>query len=211
MAYNNIISANDPMAINMLKENLEHFENNTAYMQAVNDYYKENGTMVGFEGIDYEMAVKLDERVNGYQTTPYPGRFFKENYEKIGRTKANIDRLENKPETLFQGWQFDTLSDFASQNPTDGRPPVLAARGEAIVNLANNRLQLYFEEKPSDEQRAMLHQNKFTYNTKTKAWYRPLNYKTMAAANRIDFIKPLDAKTPMDLQPKITHRDAPER
>ena len=46
---------------------------------------------------------------------------------------------------------------------------------------------------------------------KTKAWYRPLNYKTMAAANRIDFIKPLDGKTPMDLQPKMAKRDAPER
>ena len=65
MAYNNLIRANDPMAINMLKENLAHFENNIAYMQAVNDYYKENGTMVNFEGIDYAEAVRLDERVNG--------------------------------------------------------------------------------------------------------------------------------------------------
>ena len=45
MAYNNLIRANDPMAINMLKENLAHFENNIAYMQAVNDYYKANGTL----------------------------------------------------------------------------------------------------------------------------------------------------------------------
>lgn len=191
MAYNNIISANDPMAINMLKENLAHFENNTAYMQAVNDFYKEKGTTVGFEGIDYAEAVKLDERVNGYQSAPYPGRFFKENYEKIGKTKANIERLESRPETMFSGWQF--------------------AGGEAIVNLANNRLQLYFEEKPSDEHRAMLKQNGFKFAPTTKAWQRPLDYKTMAAANRIDFIKPLDGRTPMDLQPKMTHRDAPER
>ena len=191
MAYNNIISANDPMAINMLKENLAHFENNTAYMQAVNDFNKENGTMVGFEGIDYAEAVKLDERVNGYQSTPYPGKFFKDNYEKIGRIKANIDRLENKPETMFKGWQF--------------------AGGEAIVNLANNRLQLYFEEKPADEQRATLQSIGFKYAPSTKAWQRPLDYKTMAAANRIDFIKPLDGKTPMDLQPKMAKRDAPER
>ncbi|NDO18096.1 hypothetical protein FMM68_00220 [Lachnospiraceae bacterium MD329] len=191
MAYNNIISANDPMAINMLKENLAHFENNTAYMQSVNDFYKENGTMVGFEGIDYAEAVKLDEHVNGYQTAPYPGKFFKDNYEKIGRIKANIDRLENRPETMFKGWQF--------------------VGGEAIVNLANNRLQLMFEEKPSDEHRAMLKQNGFKFAPTTKAWQRPLDYKTMAAANRIDFIKPLDGRTPMDLQPKMTHRDAPER
>ena len=191
MAYNNIISANDPMAINMLKENLAHFENNTAYMQAVNDFYKENGTMVGFEGIDYAEAVKLDERVNGYQSTPYPGKFFKDNYEKIGRIKANIDRLENKPETMFKGWQF--------------------AGGEAIVNLANNRLQLYFEEKPADEQRATLKSNGFKYAPSQKRGSVHWTIKTMAAANRIDFIKPLDGKTPMDLQPKMAKRDAPER
>lgn len=191
MAYNNIISANDPMAINMLKENLAHFEDNTAYMQKVNDYYRENGTTVGCEGIDYETAVKLDEHVNAYRDAPYPGKFFKENYDKIGRIKANIDRLENRAGTLFQGWQF--------------------AGGEAIVNLANNRLQLMFEEKPTDEQRATLKQNGFKYAPTTKAWQRPLDYKTMAAANRIDFIKPLDGKTPMDLQPKMTKRDAPER
>lgn len=84
MAYNNLIRANDPMAINMLKENLAHFENNIAYMQAVNDYYKANGTMVNFEGIDYAEAVILDERVNGYQSAPYPGRFLK----KIMRKSA---------------------------------------------------------------------------------------------------------------------------
>lgn len=83
---------------------------------------------------------------------------------------------------MFKGWQF--------------------AGGEAIVNLANNRLQLYFEEKPADEQRATLKSNGFKYAPSTKAWQRPLDYKTMAAANRIDFIKPLDGKTPMDLQPK---------
>lgn len=191
MVYNNIISANNPMAINMLKENLAHFENNIAYMQAVNDYYRENGTMVGFDGIDYETATKLNERVNEYQSAPYPGRFFKENYEKIGRIKSNIDRLENTPETIFRGWQF--------------------IGGEAIVNLANNRLQLIFEENPTSEQRAILKQNGFKFAPKTTAWQRPLDYKTMAAAKRIDFIKPFNGKTPMDLQPKMTHHDVPER
>ena len=191
MAYNNIISANDHMAINMLKENLEYIESNIAYMQKVNDYYCENGTTVGCEGVDNETASKLNERISDCQATPYPGRFFKENYKKAGRIKANIDRLEKHPETLFKGWQF--------------------AGGEAIVNLANNRLQLMFEDKPTDEQRAVLKQNGFKYAPTTKAWQRPLDYKTMAAANRIDFIKPLDGRTPMDLQPKKIKRDAPER
>ena len=43
MAYNNLIRANDPMAINMLKENLAHFENNIAYIV---EKYAYNGNIV---------------------------------------------------------------------------------------------------------------------------------------------------------------------
>lgn len=191
MSYNSVIRADDPKAVEMLKENLEGFEGRQEYMQNINDYYKENGTMVGCPGIDEETAIQLDERVNENQSTPYPGRFFKDNYAEINRLKANIDRLENKPETVFKGWQF-----------TDG---------EAVINLANNRLQLMFDGKPTDEQRADLKKNGFKWAPTAKAWQRPLDFKSMAAAERIDFIKPLDGRKILDLQPKQPKRDAPER
>lgn len=191
MSYNSVIRADDPKAVEMLKENLEGFEGRQEYMQNINDYYKENGTMVGCPGIDEETAIQLDERVNENQSTPYPGRFFKDNYAEINRLKANIDRLENKPETVFKGWQF--------------------TGGEAVINLANNRLQLMFDGKPTDEQRADLKKNGFKWAPTAKAWQRPLDFKSMAAAERIDFIKPLDGRKILDLQPKQPKRDAPER
>lgn len=191
MSYNSVIRADDPKAVEMLKENLEGFEGRQEYMQNINDYYKENGTMVGCPGIDEETAIQLDERVNENQSTPYPGRFFKDNYAEINRLKANIDRLENKPETVFKGWQFEG--------------------GEAVINLANNRLQLMFDGKPTDEQRADLKKNGFKWAPTAKAWQRPLDFKSMAAAERIDFIKPLDGRKISDLQPKQLKRDAPER
>lgn len=191
MSYNSVIRADDPKAVEMLKENLEGFEGRQEYMQNINDYYKENGTMVGCSGIDEETAIQLDERVNENQSTPYPGRFFKDNYAEINRLKANIDRLENKPETVFKGWQFEG--------------------GEAVINLANNRLQLMFDGKPTDEQRADLKKNGFKWAPTAKAWQRPLDFKSMAAAERIDFIKPLDGRKISDLQPKQPKRDAPER
>lgn len=211
MSYNSVIRADDPKAVEMLKENLEGFEGRQEYMQNINDYYKENGTMVGCPGIDEETAIQLDERVNENQSTPYPGRFFKDNYAEINRLKANIDRLENKPETVFKCWQFERLSTFASQKPTCGRPPFLAVRGEAVINLANNRLQIMFDGKPTDEQRADLKKNGFKWAPTAKAWQRPLDFKSMAAAERIDFIKPLDGRKISDLQPKQPKRDAPER
>ena len=191
MSYNSVIRADDPKAVEMLKENLEGFEGRQEYMQKVNDYYKANGTVVGCPGIDKETAVQLDGRVNEHQSTPYPGRFFKDNFAEINRLKSNIDRLENKPETMFKGWRFEG--------------------GEAVINLANNRLQLMFAEKPNDDERAVLKKNGFKWAPTAKAWQRPLDFKSMAAAERIDFIKPLDGRRISDLQPKQPKRDAPER
>ena len=191
MSYNSVIRADDPRAVEMLKENLEGFEGRQEYMQKVNDYYKANGTVVGCPGVDRETAVQLEDRVNEHQSTPYPGRFFKDNFAEINRLKSNIDRLENKPETMFMGWHF--------------------GGGEAVINLANNRLQLMFAEKPNDDERAVLKKNGFKWAPTAKAWQRPLDFKSMAAAERIDFIKPLDGRRISDLQPKQQKRNAPER
>lgn len=191
MSYNSVIRADDPRAVEMLKENLEGYEGRQEYMQKVNDYYKANGTAFGCPGVDRETALKLNERVNEHQSTPYPGRFFKDNFAEINRLKSNIDRLENKPETMFMGWHF--------------------GGGEAVINLANNRLQLMFAEKPNDDERAVLKKNGFKWAPTAKAWQRPLDFKSMAAAERIDFIKPLDGRRISDLQPKQQKRNAPER
>ena len=191
MSYNRVIRADDPRAVEMLKENLEGFEGRQEYMQKVNDYYKANGTVVGCPGVDRETAVQLEDRVNEHQSTPYPGRFFKDNFAEIYRLKSNIDRLENKPETMIMGWHF--------------------GGGEAVINLANNRLQLMFAEKPNDDERAVLKKNGFKWAPTAKAWQRPLDFKSMAAAERIDFIKPLDGRRISDLQPKQQKRNAPDR
>ena len=191
MSYNYVIQSTDPKAVDMLKENLSHVKSNNEYMQKVNDHYKEHGTVVGCPGIDDETAEKLNDRVKDGQETPYPGSFFKQNYETMRRLQSNIDRVEQKPETLFKGWQFEG--------------------GKAVANLANNRLQLLFNEKPNEQQRNMLKQNGFKWAPTAEAWQRPLDPKTFAAADKIGFIKPLDGRKPSDMQPKQPQRSAPER
>ena len=191
MSYNYVIQSTDPKAVDMLKENLSHVKSNNEYMQKVNDHYKEHGTVVGCPGVDDETAEKLNDHVKDGQETPYPGSFFKQNYETMRRLQSNIDRVEQKPETLFKGWQFEG--------------------GKAVANLANNRLQLLFNEKPNEQQRNMLKQNGFKWAPTAEAWQRPLDPKTFAAADKIGFIKPLDGRKPSDMQPKQPQRSAPER
>ena len=191
MSFNSVVKSTDTRAIEMLTENVELLKERLQFMQSVNDYYKEHGTMEGFPGIDAEMVTKLNERVSDGQKTPYPGKFFTENKETIEKHEANIDRLKNNPETVFKGWEF--------------------VGGEAIVNLANNRLQLAFEERPSDEQLNTLKKNGFKWGPRSKCWQRQLTHKSFEACDKINFIKPKNGINPSDLQPKTPKRNEPER
>ena len=189
--YNKIIKSDDNKALTQLMENKDFFVKRNEYMQSVNDYYKENGTVVGFPDMEDDTAKNLNARVSKDNPAPYPQSFFKENQYQINRIDALVDRISNKPETLFKGWEFEG--------------------GEAVVNLSNSRLQLMFAEKPSEEIRKSLLKNGFKFAPTTKAWQRPLSSKTFSVCDKLDFIKPKDGRTPSDIQPKIPKKNEHER
>ena len=191
---NTAISSDDPEAVTKLKEKLEKLQNFQSHMKKVNAYYRKNGTMKGFEGISDEKAAEIDEAVkNSYSwiTAPYaPYELFNNNAE-INRLKKRIAALESRAEVGFVGWQFEG--------------------GEAVANEEENRLQLLFDEKPSEEQRNKLKSWGFRWSPSNKAWQRQLNDHAIYAAGQIDFIKPLDGRTPREIQPKPKHKDEQER
>lgn len=191
MSNNTIIKSNDPDAVQKLTENIESIEGRNTYMQTINDYFNVHGTTKGCDIIDLDTAYKLDSRVTSGHETPYPGKFFSDNFANIRRLNGNIERLKNNPDSVFKGWQF--------------------RGGEAVVNLANNRLQLFFDDKPKQEDLSALKQNGFKWAPSFKAWQRKLDSKAFAAADKIGFIKPTDGRNPSDIQPKTPKRDAPER
>ena len=177
-----------------LKEKLEKLQNFQSLMKKVNAYYRKNGTMKGFEGISDEKAAEIDEAVkNSYSwiTAPYAPYELSNNNAEINRLKKRIAALESRAEVGFVGWQFEG--------------------GEAVANEEENRLQLLFDEKPSEEQRSKLKSWGFRWSPSNKAWQRQLNDHAIYAAGQIDFIKPLDGRTPREIQPKPKHKDEQER
>lgn len=110
---------------------------------------------------------------------------------EIKRLQKRIKELSHDKEVGFVGWKFKG--------------------GEAVANEGNNRLQLFFDEKPSDEQRSILKAYGFKWAPSAGAWQRQLNGNAMYAANRIEFIKPENGRKPTDLQPKAPKRHEPER
>ena len=69
----------------------------------------------------------------------------------------------------------------------------------------------FFDEKPSEEQRSKLKSWGFRWSPSNKAWQRQLNSNAIYAAGQIEFIKPLDGRTPRELQPKPKSKDEQER
>ena len=70
--YNKIIKSDDNKALTQLMENKDFFVKRNEYMQSVNDYYKENGTVVGFPDMEDDTAKNLNARVS--KENPY-GKF----------------------------------------------------------------------------------------------------------------------------------------
>ena len=189
--YNNVIRSEDMQVFEKLNENYDHIKGRQDHMQQVNDYFKEHGTVKGCPGLEAEAVTALETKIKDGQELPYPKAYFDNNSKTLDMLQNMMNRVAENPETLFRSWHF--------------------TGGEAVVNLANNRLQLMFDEKPSDDKINALKTSGFKWAPKGKAWQRPLTHKTMSVCDKIDFLKPFDGKKPTDFQPNPPKRNEPER
>ena len=190
MSLNFLIKSNDPEVLTKLHENLNHSTERQNFMKTVNEYYEKNNTTYGCPGVTNEHATALDAiaEKNGI---PYLPTILQNNEKHMKMLSTMIDRVENKKDTLFKCWEFEG--------------------GEAVVNLANNRLQLKFNEKPSDNAIKALKDNEFRWSKNAMAWQRPLTFKTMSICDKLDFVKPKDGRKVTDIQPKQPKKNEPER
>ena len=189
--YNNVIRTEDVNAFEKLSENYDFIRGRQEYMQQVNDYFKANGTVAGFPGLDAETVSSIEAAMSEGQSLPYPQSFFDNNAKTLDILQKMMNRVAEKPETLFRSWHFEG--------------------GEAVVNLANNRLQLVFNEKPSDEKIKIMKDNGFKWAPKGKAWQRPLTHQTMSVCDKLGFVNPHEGRKPTDYQPAPPKRNEPER
>ncbi|HHZ07069.1 MAG TPA: hypothetical protein GX401_09900 [Clostridiales bacterium] len=194
MSYQNSIRSDDPQAIEKLAEKLNVCEQAQSHMKEINAYYRKHGTCQGFPEMTDDLAAKLDNKVaNGYswQKTPFFDYELTNNNAEIRRLKSRIKELTVNQEVGFVGWGFDG--------------------GEVVANSEDNRLQVFFEEKPDEQKRSVLKSNGFKWAPSVGAWQRQLNSNAIYAASRVDCIRPENGESPVKLQPKAPQKDAPER
>ena len=177
------ISADDDLAVEKLTKKLEGLESQQATMKAVNAYFRKHKTLDGCPELTPEQAEKLkaDMAQSWHldKSKPYPAYLLSNNNANIRRTRQRIEDLKSQSE--YAGWAFPG--------------------GRAEINEGENRLQLFFEEKPSEEQRRELKSNGFKWAPSQGAWQRQLTKNAIYAAGRMEFLRPEDGQSPYQIQP----------
>lgn len=175
------ISADDALAVEKLEAKLTGLKEAQEQMKAVNAYYRKHKTLDGCPDLTEEQVAELKVSMSRdwrKDAPPFPSFQLSNNNANIHATQQRIDELKNRSE--YVGWTF--------------------AGGRAEINEDMNRLQLFFEEKPTEEQRKKLKQNGFKWAPSQEAWQRQLTKNAIHSAGYIDFIQPENGKTPYQLQ-----------
>ena len=185
------ISADDRDAQTKLEAKLDGLMQSQETMKAVNAYYRKHKTLDGCPDLSQDTINKLKVTMSRHYregAPPFPSWQLSNNNAEIRRIQKRIEEVKSKSD--FAGWEFEG--------------------GRAEANESNNRLQLFFDEKPTDEQRQQLKHNGFKWSPKESAWQRQLTKNAIYSAGRIDFIKPTDGQTPYQLQP-FARKEAQDR
>ncbi|NBH19476.1 DUF4316 domain-containing protein [Clostridiaceae bacterium] len=188
------ISADDPNAVSKLESKLAKLEQAQETMKAVNAYYRKHKTLDGCPHLSTEQIEKLKEAMSGsYRANPKPFESYQlsNNNAEIRRLKDRITALTRRKELGYVGWEFDG--------------------GRVEANTADNRLQIFFDEKPDKEIREELKGNGFRYAPSAEAWQRQLNDNAIYAADRIKCIQPLTGESPTELQKRARQEAAVQK
>lgn len=144
MMQNHVIYSDDPQAVEKLQAKLDKLTAMHARMKEINAYFRKHATALGCPGLSDEDAAKLDRRVQeGYswEKQPYPSYVLSGNTAEMRRLRQRIEEVSRTQSTEYVGWDFPG--------------------GRAEADKEDNRLRLYFDEKPSEEQRSTLKCNGF--------------------------------------------------
>ncbi len=193
------IRADDPNAVSKLENKLEKLTQLQETMKAVNAYYRKNKTLDGCPNLTAEQIEEMKASMPGSWRSGskiFESYQLSNNNAEIRRLKERIASLIQRKEIGYAGWEFDG--------------------GRVKANEQDNRLQIFFDEKPDADTRKTLKSYGFKWAPSAKAWQRQLNDNAIHAADRIGRIAPLTGESPAQVQKRArqeaaAQKEAPER
>lgn len=173
MLTNSTIYSNDALAIEKLQNKLVDLEESQLNMKKANAHYRKQGTMKGFEDITDEAAAALDDKINkGYSwdKQPYPSYHLTNNNGSIKQVKDRIAELTALKERAAKPIENKYIH-------VDGL--------QVVENAELMRIQLLFDNKPSEEERAILKSHGFKWAPSQSAWQRQLTVNAIYATKTV--------------------------
>lgn len=152
------IKSGDSDAMEKLTAKIEQLEKEHKLHLAANRYYKKNGTLKGFDGLEEKESAKIEAFIKRNPVFP---PFFTNN------ETANIRRYKERLKKLMKEKEAGTTE----QAEVDGESKELFA---VIENKEIMRLQILFDGIPPVAARDILKSNGFRWSPKNKAWQRQL-------------------------------------
>ena len=146
---------------------------------------------------DVRKSIELDKKSNYYKNRAESARnskvIYNDDPNAIAKLKEKLERLENQRNSIkareHQTWELTNIS--ANIRETKLRIKRLENietltfqetqfnGGKAIHNKDINRIQLLFDEKPSEDIRKELKSNGFHWSSREGAWQREFNERTI--------------------------------
>lgn len=166
---NRNISSDNPNAISLLKEKIDNLEKLQDKMKTVNKLLKK-GSRAELLQMGYsEQYIEKLFTPDRCGRMGYPSFILSNNRKRITDTKKRLDQLEKQAKEITTVTKYDNI-------------------GLLIIDsVEDNRLQLYFDDKPCKEIREVLKQNGFIWCNTLKCWqvFRGLraNYKAESMVN----------------------------
>ena len=172
------ISGDDPDAREKLAEKIAKLQKLQDTMKAINTYYKKNKTLEGCPDLTTEQAEKLAASMaRDWRQDPRPFESYQltNNNANIRRLQQRLDEMKRLEENPLDGWTFDG--------------------GRVEANTEENRLQVFFDEKPDEEKRGEMKRNGFRWAPSAGAWQRQLTRNAVYSAKHfISFLKPVTSE-----------------
>lgn len=165
------IDPTDPHAREMWVDRLQRLQSTLDRGKAMNAHFRKHKTMKGFPDMTDETAAEMDEAISrapAFAQTPFPDFELASLRGKIKRAQENLSKLDSLEQHK---------DDAANTLEFDG--------GKIFLNMEANRLQILFDEIPSEETRAELKSHGFKWSRKNEAWQRQLTRNAIYDAKHI--------------------------
>lgn len=179
---NTAISSDDPDALEKLRAKLEDMEECQEYMKQINGFIRKVGKLPEGDRVARmtELSGVTTEAAAAYLAPDYSGRTGLAHYRpfQLSNNSANMKRVKDRITQIER--QHQAIIDSGESSEVEYPDLGLTV----VTNRAINRLQLIFNEKPSEAIRSNLKSKGF-HRTKEGAWQRQISNSAVWQAEQI--------------------------